>query len=293
MANTFPSTLVSEIVHSTGLTSLGTVIGAVNSFAHDVAPDPVSPGSVIKVGITTGGSAAVENPTNYETGDSTKEQRNVTAIEINKSFHVSQAQLNKGHSLQSLIAKNMQIMANKCRDIVFAPITEANFGNAEDTLDKTAAAFVPADLQTIWAAGKNFPERHLLLDGAYYAKLLPTDANSFRPGMPGAYGFDSIGMNNRWDGAQSGTIGFLGGRDALLIGSGEPVMDSALENALDSYEEVPLDGGLAIYVASWASLATRHRWMSLGLMLGADAGDTTAGKIIGDGVTDPGSVGEP
>jgi len=60
-------------------------------------------------------------------------------------------------------------------------------------------------------------------------------------------------------------------------------MDSALENLMDSYMEVPLDGGLSVYVASWASLTSRSRWMSLGLMLGASHGDTTAGRIITDG----------
>jgi hypothetical protein len=281
MANTFDADLVSEIVHSQSLTTLGPVIGAVEAFAHDVEPDPVSPGSSVKVGITTAGATAGTNPTNYETGDSTKEKRDVVVNELSVSFHVTQSQMNKGHRLRSLIRKNMQSIGNSARDTVFAPLTVAKYGAA--ALDSTAANFDAGDLKTIWAAAKDFPTKHLLLDGAYYAKLLPTNAESFRPGQTGAYGYDSIGVNNRWDGADSGVVGFVGTTDALAIASGEPVMDDAILNLMDAYEEVELPGGLTAYVASWASLTTRSRWMSIGLMLGAAEGDTTAGKLITDG----------
>jgi hypothetical protein len=290
MANTIPSTLVSEIVSEMALTTLGPVLGAVGAFSHTVAPDPVAPQTKIKVGISTATSAAVTNPTNYETGDTTQEQRDVTLNEVSKSFHVTQSELNKGHTLRSMIRKNMQTMANAARDIVFAPITEANYGAA--VLDVTAANFVASDLQSLWAVCKDFPTKNLLIDGAYYAKLLPTNADSFRPGQSGAYGWDSIGYNNRWNGCQAGTIGFAGSMDALLIASGEPAMDSALLSQLDDYQEVPLDGGLTVFVAHWASTASRARWMSIGLMIGAAAGDKTSGRIIGDDVTAGGSVGE-
>ena len=201
--------------------------------------------------------------------------------EHSKSFHVTQAQLNKGHSLKQLIRKNMQTVANAARDAVFEPLTIANYGAA--ALDVTAAAFVPGDLQSVWATCKDFPTKNLLIDGAYYSKLLPTNAESFLPGSTGAYGWDSIAMNNRWSGVDD-VIGFAGSTDSLVIASGEPVMDSGLENLLDDYMEVPLDGGLSVYVASWVSLATRTRWMSIGLMLGAAKGDVTAGKLITDGV---------
>lgn len=281
MANTFPAGLVAEFVAETGITSLGPVIGAVNAFSHGIGVDPVSPGSTINVGVTTAGSTTLTNPSNYEAGDSTKVLRAVTVSEYAQPFHVSQAELNKGHRLRHLVGKNMQALANACRDVVFAPLTVANFGSA--VLDSTAANFDADDLKTIWAGASDYPTKNLLLDGAYYAKLLPSNAESFRPGETGAYGFDSIGVNNRWDGADTGVIGFIGGPDALCIASGEPVMDSGLVNLLDDYQEVEIAGGLSVFAASWVSLATRNRWMSLGLMLGAAEGDTTAGELITNG----------
>jgi hypothetical protein len=281
MANTFPTDLVKQLSRNAAMTSLGPVLGAVNAFAYDVATDPQASGSTVQVDIVTDGTAAASNPTNYETGDTTKVARQVTISEVSKSFHVTQAQLNKGHSLRNLIGKNMQLVANAARDIVFAPITTTNYGAA--ILDSTAADFVPADLKTIWSECKDFPEKHLLIDGAWYAKLLPDNANSFRPGQSGAYGWDSIAMNNRWDGAGDDLIGFAGGRDALAIASGEPVIDASLVAQFDMYEEVELEGGLSAYVASWASTATRTRWMSIGLMIGAQVGDATAGRVIRDG----------
>jgi hypothetical protein len=282
MANTFPADLVHEIVAEQAITSLGSVLGAVRNFSFEAALSPIAPGSTVKVGVTTAGATASTNPTNYESGDSTKVTREVTVDEHSVSFHVTQAQLNKGHTLQALVRKNMQQIANAARDAVFGPLPTANYGAV--VVDKTAANFSAADLKTVWAACKDFPTKHLLLDGAYYAQLLPTNAESFRPGDTGAYGFDSIGVNNRWDGADAaGIVGFCGTSDALVIASGEPAIDSALENVLDAYEEVPIDGGMSAYVYSWVSTATRSRWMSMGLMLGAQVGDATAGKLLGDG----------
>jgi len=44
------------------------------------------------------------------------------------SFKVTQAELNSGHRLRSLLRKNLQVIGNACRDAIFAPITEAIYG---------------------------------------------------------------------------------------------------------------------------------------------------------------------
>ncbi len=282
MANTFPAALTAEFVADEAITTLGPILSAIGAFTYNVGVDRISPGSTVQVPVVTAGATAGTNPSSYETNaDSTKIAREVTVDQHSLSFHVTQAELNNGHRLRSLIGKNLQVIGNACRDAIFAPITAANYGAA--ILDSTAADFGASDLKTIWAAGKDFPTKNLIIDGAYFAKLLPTDANSLAPGAGGAYGFDSIAMNNRWTGAEAKTIGFFGAADSLAIASGEPVMDDEIQDLLSMYEAIELPGGLVAYVSSWTSLATRKRFMNISVMLGSAVGDATAGRIISDG----------
>lgn len=282
MANTFSADLMQDTVSQAGLTSLGPVLDAVGKFSFGVSPDPIQPKGSVHVPITTAGSAVQTNASNYESGDSTVSSREVAVNEYSVSFHITQQQANEGKGLDQLIGKNMQVIANQTQDIIYGPLTTTNYGTA--VLDVTAAAFDPAtDLKTVWAAAKDFPVKNLVLEGDWYAELVPTSNDNFKLGQQGAYGFDSISLNNRWDGAGTNVIGFVGSSDSLCIASGEPKTDDAVKNALEQYMEVPLSNGVSVYFAMWVSLATRQRWASLGLMLGAGPGDTTAGKLIENG----------
>lgn len=283
MANTFSADLVQDTVNGVGMTSLGKVLDAAGKFAFKVDLNPMQKKGTVHVPIAVSGSAAQKNPTNYATGDTTVESRPVVVDEYSKSFHITQAQANEGRGLRNLVQKNMQIIANQAQDVIYAPLTEANYGAAP--LDVTAAAFDPAtDLKTIWNAGADLPTKNLVLDGPYYSELLPTSNDSFKLGSQGAWGFDSIALNTRWDGAEAGTVGFLGSADSLCIASGEPAMDSTVLDGMEEYFEVPLANDVSIWFAMWVDINSRTRWASLGLMLGAGAGDTTAGKLITNGV---------
>ncbi len=282
MANSFASALAVDTLAEESITTLGPVLGLLDNFSLDVAVNPVAPGSRIQVEVVSGGATAQTNPSSYtSSSDSTKIARAVTVNQHSISFKVTQAELNNGHRLRSLLRKNLQVIGTACRDAVFAPITAANYGAA--VLDSTAANFDSSDLQTVWGECKDFPTRHLILDGGYFSKLLPTNADSFLPGQSGAYGFDSIGMNNAWAGAEAKVIGFCGSADALAIASGEPIMDDEIQDLLSFYEAVELPGGLTAYLSSFTDLGTRTRYMNISVMLGAAVGDATAGAIITDG----------
>lgn len=282
MANSFAAALAVDTLAEESITTLGPVLSVLDNFSLDVALSPVAPGNTVQVEVVSGGATAQTNPSSYTSNsDSTKIARAVTVNQHSISFKVTQSELNSGHRLRSLLRKNLQVIGTACRDAVFAPITAANYGAA--VLDSTAAAFDASDLQTVWGACKDFPTRHLILDGGYYSKLLPTNADSFLPGQSGAYGFDSIGMNNAWSGAEAKVIGFCGSADALAIASGEPIMDDEIQDLLSFYEPVELPGGLTAYLSSFTDLGTRTRYMNISVMLGAAVGDNTAGALITNG----------
>lgn len=280
--NSFAAALAVDTLAEESITTLGPVLSALDAFSLEIAVSPIAPGSRIQVEIVDGGSVAQTNPNSYiANAGGSKDATAVTVNQHSVSFKVTQAELNNGHRLRTLLRKNMQVIATACRDAVFAPITVANYGSA--VLHSTALDFDASDLQTIWAACKDFPTRNLILDGAYFSKLLPTNADSFLPGATGAYGFDSLAMNNRFDGADAKVIGFCGSADALAIASGEPIMDDEIVDMLSLYEAVELPGGLTAYLSSFTDVTTRTRYMNISVMLGAAVGDATAGAIITDG----------
>lgn len=283
MANTYDSGLVAEILHDTAITTLGDVCAAVDKFTLEVTADPMKPASTVNVPLVTAGASVLTNPASFESGDSTVGTVAVTAAHKSVPFHATSAEMNKGYRVKNLLQKNLQVLGNAVQDVIFAPITEANFGSA--VFDNTAANFSSSDLPTIWAAGENFNQRHLFLDGAYYSKLLPTNAESFKPAETGAYGFDSINLNTRWDGAGTDIIGFLGDRSAVAVVASEPYMTDNVRADLSGLEQVTLPNGIVISLCSWVSRATRAEWCSVDLMIGAAAGDTDAGKVI-EGGTD-------
>jgi hypothetical protein len=281
MANTYDSGLVQEILHDTAITTLGTVCANVDKFSHQVEIDPLKPLSTVNVPLVTAGSAVITNGANFEVGDSTVGNVQVTMAHKSVPFHATAAEMNAGHRVKNLLTKNLQVLGNAIQDIIFAPLTTTNFGTAG--FDDTAANFTSADLPTIWTAAKEYTERNLWLDGAYYAKLLPTNAESFRPGETGAYGFDSINVNNRWDGAGAKVIGVVADRSAVAVASGEAYMPENVRNDLSGMESITLPNGIVISLCSWVSRATRAEWCSVDVMIGAAAGDTTAAEVIEDG----------
>ena len=281
MANSFASALAVDTLAEESITTLGPVLGLIDNFSLDVALSPIAPGNNVVVEVVSQGATAQTNPSSYTSqSDSAKIARTVSVDQHSISFKVTQAELNSGHRLRALLRKNLQVIGTACRNAIFAPLTASNYGAA--VLDSTAGNFDASDLQTIWGECKDFATRHLLLDGSYYSKLLPTNADSFSLGGS-AYGFDSISMGNLWSGAESKVIGFVGSSDALAVASGEPIMDDEIADLLSLYEAVQLPGGLTAYLSSFTDLGTRTRYMNISVMLGAAVGDATAGAIITDG----------
>lgn len=283
MANTYDSGLVQEILHDTAITTLGTVCSLIDKFTLDVSIDPLKPRSTVNVPIVTAGAAVQTNSDSFESGNSTVGNVPVTMAQKTVAFHATAQEMNKGYRVKNLLQKNLQVLGNAIQDIVLAPVTEANYGAA--VLDVALASFTSANLPTAWAAAKNFNMRHLFLDGSFYAKLLPTDTQSFKPGETGAYGFDSININNRFDGAGTDIVGFVADRSAIAVASGEPYMSPNVLADMAGMEQVTLPNGLVVSLFTWVSRATRAEWCSLDIMIGASAGDTTALKII-EGGTD-------
>jgi hypothetical protein len=241
----------------------------------------MSPLKTVQVPKATGGSTTQTNATNFESGDSTLTNIAVSVSQFSNSFHLTNAQINSGHKMSSLFEINLRQLANKVLDTAFAPVTNANFG--ADVVDVASGSFDTDSLKSLWAGIKDADVKNLILDGSYYAQILPTNQDAFDLSS-GSYGFDGIYLNNRWSGAGSNIVGMACDPSALAVASGIPVTSDAVSSLLIEQEiiEIP-DLGISIQFNMWASTASRETWASFDVMFGAAAGDTTAVAILGNG----------
>jgi len=275
MANTLASSLVVDVARDRVLTVLGSKLAFLNAYSTDFSTDEMAPKKVVQVPKATAGSTVQTDPSNYESGDSTLANIAVTPSEYSASFHLTSAQLQQGFKLQQIFDINLRQLAYKIADIALAPVT----GSATATV--AAADWGTDDLITMYAAGKDLDMKHLVLDGSYIARILPTDRNSFQLGESGAYGFDRIIENNRWTGAQANVTGFLCDPQAIAAAAGLPVLDPTVAAQMGTNEIITIPSlGLSVRFSTWGSTSTRAAWASFNVMFGAASGDATRLKII-------------
>lgn len=277
--NTFDASLVVDVARMSGITVLQSKLAALRAFSRDFSADILAPKKTVQVAKVTSTSAVQTNPTNFETGDTDMDNIAVTVAELSKSFHITNDQMQKGFRLQQLFDINLRTLANGIIDAATAPLTAANYGAALVNAD--AEDFGTDDLKVLFAAAKNYEVKNLVLDGSYLAQFLPTDKFQFMLGEQGAYGFDGMYMNNRWDGAETSVQGFVCDPSALAVASGLPQLDPSISKLMlvDEVIQIP-DLGISIKFNVWGATAGRVVWGSFGVMFGAAAGDTTAAELI-------------
>jgi len=283
MANSFDANLILDTMSKQVLTTLGNRLAPLNAFCRDFTTDVLVQNAYVQVKKPNAASAIQTNPTNFETGDTNIANVAVQVKHYSKSFTVGSMEYNQGFRLTDLVDFNAQVVANKIIDIALAPITATNFAT---NVTVAQASFVAANAITLWGAVAKSTKRHLVLDGTAFAKLLPTSGENFALGgptsyRPGAYGYDGIVLNTRWDGAGTNIYGFAAGPEAVAMAAGIPLVSDAVAQRQYGSRILTLEGlGLSVQLNYWASTATRSDWASIDVMFGAALGDNTAGAHI-------------
>jgi len=289
MANNLTSSLILDTIGKRSLTYLGNVLAPFNAFSTDFSTESFTQGQNVRIPVATVGATVQTNPTNWESGDSNISNVNVLVSQYSVSFQLTPRELNNGFRLNQLVDINLQNFGNKLIDVAFTPFTTTNFSN----ITVAQSSLVGANLQTAWAGIAKVPVKNLILDGTAYSKLLPTSLTTEIGPRPGLAGFDGIYLNTRWTGAGTNIYGFAGGAGAVAMVSGLPETNSdgmdGLEQSVVSVQlggrgtlgQGPTGPVLPVLTSTWLSMATRTRWVSFDVMLGASAtGDTAAGYLF-------------
>ena len=289
MANNLTSSLILDTIGKRSLTYLGNILAPFNAFSTDFSTESYTQGQNVRIPVATVGATVQTNPTNWESGDSNISNVNVLVSQYSVSFQLTPRELNNGFRLDQLVDINLQNFGNKLIDVAFTPFTTTNFSN----ITVTQSSLVGANLATAWAAIAKVPVKNLILDGTAYSKLLPTSLTTEIGPRPGLAGYDGIYLNTRWTGAGTNIYGFAGGAGAVAMVSGLPETNSdgmdGLEQSVVSIQlggrgslgQGPSGPVLPVLTSTWLSMATRTRWVSFDVMLGASAtGDTAAGYVF-------------
>jgi hypothetical protein len=277
-ANTVDVTLVNTLTSATFLTTMRTKMAPLAAFARQVAVNPVSARQVINVNLLSSAGATQDNPTNFETGDTTSTAKAVTLAHVNRSFYTANSEQDLGLELAQKAPTNARIFAEGIMGKVTALMIAANYGAA--TVIGAAANFDATDLPAILALGKNYDRCTLLLDGGHLAYLLPTSRESFVYGEAGAYGFDGgIYKNNLWTGGVANIAGFVCGPDAIVWAAGAPAAGPAGNGLVSSTVTVP-EIGLSVTSNTWYALASRSMWASYDVCFGCAVGDATQAENL-------------
>jgi ATP-dependent Clp endopeptidase proteolytic subunit ClpP len=288
-ANTFASGLVVDYLADAVITVAATRLALVSAFSRNVGLDNLRPRASVQVKKYTTGTAAQTNPTSWETNnDSTLAATAVTVNQISKNFTVTQQELNQGFMLSDLAAGSADLFAYGISDVLTALMVTGNYGTV--TGIGSAANFDSSDLPAILALAKNYRSKNLILDGGHLARIqfsgqstasagtVAMPDSRFGPLNNGRFGFDVIAENNRWTSAETNTVGFVCGPDAIAIAAGLPV--GMIAGEFLEQRAVNTANGLSCLLSVWYSRASRSHMASYDIMFGAAAADTTQAEIL-------------
>jgi len=289
MPNNLTSNLILDRVGKRSLTYLGNVLAPFTAFSTDFSTEEFTQGQNVRIPVATVGATTQVNPTNWESGDSNISNVNVLVSQYSVSFQLTPRELNNGFRLDQLVDINLQSFGNRLVDVAFAPFTAANF----TTVNIAQASLTGANLATAWAAIARSSQKNVILDSTAYSRLLPTSLTTEIGPRPGLAGFDGIYLNTRWSGAGANVYGFAGGPGAVALVAGLPVTNSdGMDGLEQSVVSVQIGGRgsinqglngptLPVLTSTWLSMATRTRWVSFDVMMGASAtGDSSSGYLF-------------
>lgn len=276
--NTISSDLTVDMLSQTVITDLQARLAPLNALFTQVELQPIAPKSVIQVPNVTAGPTVQTNPTDWESGNATVAAVAVTPAEISASWHMTNAQLQAGNRIEWLSRISAAKFANAIMDVITTLLTTTAF-STNSGVTSAAASFGVSDLQTLWADAKNFTMRNLVVDGAYWARIMPATTQNFAlsQGNP-AYGFDGCWYHNDFASASNNITGFVASPEAIAVASGLPLEPPGVGQAFSQLGTVTIPElqGMSIQVASWFKPGTRVQWMAYDVIFGAAVGDETA-----------------
>lgn len=299
--NTYSSSLVTQFLIDGATTILQNRWSPLKAVSLDSTPDRYKPRATGQMKFVTGGPSVQTNATNFESGDATIANTSISVSQYTSAAHVTNDQLNSGLRMENLITITVAQLADKILNVLFTPLTKANYGTIAAMVSAVSAFGWPNAATTgivnfpgtMWGKLKKSPIKNMVLDGEYFGQLInqPTyyQKTSDEAGVDNwsTYGWDGIYLNTNWTGTPTGdftrgvflnpqAIGAIAGLPLIPPSVGNPIPGSTLGTT--TFMVPGVDVSVENY--TWFSLSTRTLWTSWDLMFGSSALDTTAAGLL-------------
>jgi hypothetical protein len=287
--NNFAAAITTNFLIAGAITKLGPRCTALKAFSRDNSVDPYKPlaQGIQKFNTTLqDGSTTQKNATDFSAGgDSTLTGSAIVVDQYTEPMHLTNAQLNSGTRMADLIEAKLGSFLSKIVQVVTAPITVANFSTLAP-LVVSPAAFGFSDLATLQGQLQKSRIKNVILAGPYIAHVSNTPGFFQQTGtIDGledawrAFGWDLIGLNTEWSGADPYVQGFACNPQAIGVICGLPL--NAPDNNVIQTGTAVLPGlDVAIQTNLWMDANARTMRATYDIMLGAALVDASAGVII-------------
>jgi hypothetical protein len=294
--NNFAAGITTNFLIAGAITKLGPRCTALKAFARSNDVDPQKPlaSGVLKFNSTAQtGSDTMVDATDFTgasddggaAGDSVLTGPTIAVHQYSQPLHLTNAQLNSGVRMADLIEAKLGSFLSKIVQVVTAPITVANFSQFAP-LVVSSAAFGFSDLATLQAQLQKSRIKNVILAGPYLAHVSNTPAFFQKSGtLDGlenawsAFGWDLIGLNTEWSGADPYVQGFACNPQAIGVICGLPL--TTPDNSVIQTGTAVLPGlDVAIQTNLWMDANARTMRATYDLMLGAALVDASAGVIV-------------
>jgi hypothetical protein len=294
--NNFAGAITTNFLIMGAITKLGPRCTALKAFSRDNTVDPYKPlaAGVLKFNTTAqAGSDTMTDTTDFTgasndggaAGDSTLTGQTIAVHQYSQPLHLTNLQLNSGVRMADLIEAKLGSFLSKIVQVVTAPITVANFSQFAP-LVTSPTAFGFSDLSTLQGQLSRSRIKNVILAGNYLAQISNTPGFFQRSGTVDgledawrAFGWDLIGLNTEWTGADPYVQGFACNPQAIGLIVGLPL--TTPNNGVIQTGVANLPGlDAAVQTNLWMDANARTMRATYDIMLGAELVDTTAGILI-------------
>ena len=290
--NNFAGAITTNFLIMGAITKLGPRCTALKAFSRDNTVDPYKPlaSGIQKFNTTVqDGSDTQTDATDFTaSGDSILTGPAIAVHQYTQGMHLTNAQLNSGVRMADLIEAKLGSFLSKIVQVATAPITVSNFSTlAPDVV--SAAAFGFSDLAILQGKLQKSRVKNVILAGPYIAQIANTPGFFQMAGTLGgledawrAFGWDLIGLNTEWTGADPYVQGFACNPQAIGLITGLPLnpVEGIPGNVIQVGTAMLPGVDIAIATYLWMDANARTMRATYDIMLGATAIDTTAGVII-------------
>jgi ATP-dependent Clp endopeptidase proteolytic subunit ClpP len=282
--NTLSATLITQFLVDALIVNLQHRLAPLKAFTREFSPDPIKPKTTVQVPNATAAGTTQSNATSFEDTTNfvvTLDPISVTMAQYTAGGHLTTDQMQKGFRIAQMTEIKLREFANKIVTVATTPCTVANFTTGSPGIIASYAGFSFTDMNKGYGLLKKAGIKNAILDGEYIANLLPTYQLGWNPITDATkFGWDGIYLNTDWDGAGANVRGFLCHPQAVVVVAGTPLELPATTSIVQVTQVRIPDLEMTVLNYLWFNPSTRTTWFTYDVVMGASAGDTTAGVCL-------------